>query len=198
MHIWHKFIRRGGLLVVLSGPSGVGKDAVLAEFQKVCPEVQRCVTATTRPPRATERDGVDYHFLSLEEFQRRVEEGRFLEHAEVHGYLYGTPREPVEQAMSEGRDIVLKIDVQGGIAVKRSVPDAVMVFVVPPSMAELERRLRSRNTDSAADIQRRLVNAQRELELIGEYDYLIENDSVTSAAEKLRAIVVAEHSRVYK
>lgn len=196
--MWDRFIRRGGLLVVLSGPSGVGKDAILTEFQRICPNVQRCVTATTRPRRDSEQDGVDYYFLSEEEFRRRIEENQFLEFAEVHGYLYGTPRESVEQALAQGRDIVLKIDVQGGIAVKRAISDAVMVFVVPPSMEELERRLRSRNTDSDAAIERRLANARRELERIGEYDYLIENDSVAHAAEKLKAVIIAEHSRVFK
>ncbi|MEM4204725.1 MAG: guanylate kinase [Candidatus Methanomethylicaceae archaeon] len=198
MRTWDRFIRRGGLLIVLSGPSGVGKDAILCEFQKVCPDVLRCVTATTRPRRDSERDGVDYHFMSEEDFRKRIQEGRFLEFAEVHGYLYGTPRESVDQALAQGRDIILKIDVQGGIAVKRTMPDAVMVFVEPPSIEELERRLRSRSTDSDADIERRLANARRELECIGEYDYVIENDSVPEAAEKLRAVIIAEHSRIHK
>lgn len=198
MRTWDRFLRRDGLLIVLSGPSGVGKDAVLSELQRILPEVQRCVTVTTRPPREYERNGADYHFVSEDEFRRRIEQDKFLEYAEVHGYLYGTPRETVEQCIKKGQDIVLKIDVQGGIAVKRAMPNAVMVFVVPPSFEELERRLRSRNTDSPSDIERRLANARWELEQVSHYDYLIENDSVANAAERLKAVIIAEHSRIYK
>lgn len=198
MRTWDRFVRRGGLLIVLSGPSGVGKDAILTELQRIYPDAHRCVTATTRPRRASERDGVDYHFLSAEEFHRRIQQGQFLEYAEVHGYMYGTPRETVDRMLAEGKDVVLKIDVQGGIAVKNSLPQAIMVFVVPPSIEELERRLRSRNTESQEDVERRLANARRELEQVCHYDYLIENDSITNAAERLRAVIIAEHSRIWK
>jgi len=198
MRIWDKHFRRGGLLIVLSGPSGVGKDAVLAEFTALYPQARRCVTVTTRPRRNSERDGVDYHFTTVKDFRKLAEEGGFLEYAEVHGHLYGTPRTWVEEQLGRGEDVVLKIDVQGGLNVKRAVPEAVMVFLVPPSLEELEKRLRSRNTDSDEDVARRLLNARRELEHIPRYDYIVENDSVTRAAEQLRAIVVAEHLRVQR
>jgi len=195
MPSWDRHVRRGGLLVVLSGPSGVGKDAVLEELQRRVPGIRRCVTVTTRPKRDYERDGVDYTFITSDEFRSRAESGAFLEYAEVYGNLYGTPRQWVNEHLSRGVDIVLKIDVQGGLAVKRAMPEAIMVFLAPPSMEELERRLRSRNSESEESIARRLLNARKELEEIPNYDYVIENRSVECAAEDLKAVVVAEHCR---
>jgi len=186
------------LLIVLSGPSGAGKDAVLTELGKVYPKARRCVTATTRLRRNSERDGVDYHFVSMKEFRKRAEEGGFLEYAEVHGHLYGTPRQWVEESLGRGEDVVLKIDVQGGLNVKRAMPEAVMVFVVPPSLEELENRLRSRKTDSDEDVARRLLNARKELEQIPHYDYIVENNSLAQAAEELKAVIVAEHLRIQR
>ncbi len=196
MQNWDSCRRKSGLVIVLSGPSGVGKDCVLAEFLKVCPEVVRCVTVTTRAPRTGEEPGVDYYFVSVAEFQRMIEAGEFLEYAEVHGNFYGSPLPYVTERMQTGLDTILKIDVQGALSVKRVISDAVMVFLVPPSLAELERRLRNRRTDSVEDIVRRLQNAQTELGYIGEYHYLIENDTVENAVAGLRSIVVAERSRI--
>jgi len=184
------------LLIVLSGPSGAGKDAVLTELAKVYPKARRCVTTTTRPRRDSERDGVDYHFASVEDFRKRAEEGGFLEYADVHGHLYGTPRQWVEENLGRGEDVILKIDVQGGLNVKRAMPAAVMVFLVPPSLEELEKRLRSRNTDSDEDVARRLLNARKELEQIPRYDYIVENNSLAEAAEQLKAVIVAEHLKI--
>jgi guanylate kinase len=198
MQTWDKYVRRGGLLLVLSGPSGVGKDAVLGELEKICPSVQRCVTVTTRPRRENEQNGVDYTFVSAREFRQRAEEGAFLEYAEVHGYLYGTPRQWVEDQLSNGIDVILKIDVQGGLNVKRAKPEAILVFLVPPSLEELERRLRSRNSESEESITRRLLNARKELEQIPHYDYMIENSSIEYAVEELKAVIVAEHCRIRK
>jgi len=198
MRTWDKYVRRGGLLLVLSGPSGVGKDAVLGELEKIYPSAQRCVTVTTRPRRENEQNGVDYTFVSASEFRRRAEEGAFLEYAEVHGYLYGTPRQWVEDQLSKGIDVVLKIDVQGGLNVKRIKPEAILIFLVPPSLEELERRLRSRNSESEESVTRRLLNARKELEQIPHYDYMIENSSIEYAAEELKAVIVAEHCRVRK
>ena len=198
MATWDSCIRGGGLLIVLSGPSGVGKDAVLAELEDIRQSVSRCVTATTRPRRDYEQDGVDYTFVSTEEFNRRIQQGDFLEYAEVHGHHYGTPKQWVEVNRAQGADVVLKIDVQGGLTVKRAVPETVMVFLVPPSMDELEHRLRSRNTDSEESIARRLANARKELDCIPDYEYIIENGSLALAAEELKAVIIAEHCRVAK
>ena len=196
MRTWDRYLRTRGLLVVLSGPSGVGKDAVLTELEKICPGVRRCVTTTTRLPRSGEIDGVHYNFVSVGIFRRQADENEFLEFAQVHGNLYGTPRRWVEDNIAQGHDVILKIDVQGGLAVKQQAPSAVMTFVVPPSMDELERRLRSRLTESEAEVTKRLLDARNELEQIPNYTYIIENDSLPSAAEQLKAVIVAEHCRV--
>ncbi len=196
MRTWDEYIPKEGLLVVLSGPSGVGKDAVLEELKKIYPNARRCVTTTTRSRRECEIDGVDYTFITTDEFKKRIAEHGFLEHAEVYGHLYGTPRQWVEENLLQGADIVLKIDVQGGLAVKREMPSAVMVFLVPPSMQEMERRLRSRGTEADEDIARRLLTACQEIDRIPNYDYLVENDSLSRAAEELKAVLIAEHRRI--
>jgi guanylate kinase len=196
MRTWDRHIGAGGLLVVLSGPSGVGKDSVLEEFEKIYPNAVRCVTATTRPRRDYEQDGVDYTFLSVEEFRARIEAGGFLEYAEVYGHLYGTPRQWVEDNLGRGLDIILKIDVQGGRTVKRAMASAVMVFLVPPSLEELERRLRSRSSEPDEVIAKRLGEASEEIDRIPCYDYVIENGDLMKAAEELKAVLIAEHCRV--
>jgi guanylate kinase len=196
MQSWDSWRRRTGLVIVLSGPSGVGKDSILKQFVRVCPDVAHCATFTTRAPRPGEREGKPYHFVSADEFGRMAQSGSFLEYAEVHGNMYGTPRGWVLEETSAGRDVILKIDVQGGIAVKKQLPEAVLVFVAPPSMRELERRLRSRLTESEAEVAKRLGDARVELEKIPHYDYLITNAVVRDAVDKLRAIVVAERCRV--
>lgn len=196
MRNWDDYKRKGGLLIVLSGPSGVGKDSVLDELNKTYHALNKCVTMTTRNPREGEVDGVDYTFVTVDEFRKRVDESGFLEFAEVHCNLYGTPKNWVEESLALGKDIVLKIDVQGGLAVKEKMPSAVMVFLLPPSMEELERRLRSRLTETDAEMQTRLLNAHKELEQIPHYDYVIVNDSISKAAEELKAVIIAEHCRV--
>lgn len=195
MQNWINYRRKAGLVIVLSGPSGVGKDCVLERFVKECPEVSRCVTVTTRQKRANEIPGTDYVFVSAQEFKQMIEAGGFLEYAEVHGNFYGTPKPWVVERMAAGLDSVLKIDVQGGIAVKSQIPEAVMIFLVPPSLEELEKRLRNRCTDSDEDIALRLVNAGTELKHISHYEYLVENDTIENAVDKLKAIIVAEHCR---
>jgi guanylate kinase len=193
---WNDYRRKSGLVIVLSGPSGVGKDRVLEAFVKVCPDVLKCVTATTRMERPGEVPGKDYHFLSVQEFRSMVDNRQFLEFAEVHGNLYGTPRAWVMEQTAAGRDVILKIDVQGGVSVKKQIPEAVMVFLVPPSIEELERRLRSRGTESEAEATKRLVDAQSELQHLPCYQYMVTNDVVERAAEELRAIIVAERGRI--
>lgn len=196
MRIWSQYARDGGLLIVLSGPSGVGKDVVLSEFLTLGTGVRKCVTCTTRARREGEVDGVDYTFLSVDEFERRISEGGFLESAVYCGNMYGSPRETVERENALGHDVILKIEIQGGLEVKRQKPDCVMVFLVPPSMEELERRLRERLTETDAEIESRLARARKELEAVSNYEYIIENDSVRQAAEELKAVVVAERDKV--
>ena len=195
MRIWQEYAREGGLLIVLSGPSGVGKDSLLDEFLELGEDVHKCVTCTTRPKRENEVDGVDYVFLTPEEFAQKRSKGGFLESATYCGNMYGTPRDWVEQQNSLGRDVILKIDVQGGVEVKHQKPECVMVFVVPPSMDELERRLRGRSTDSDEDIKGRLARAWKELSFVAHYDYVIENDNLQQAAEDLKSIVIAERNK---
>jgi guanylate kinase len=189
-----------GRIIVLSGPSGVGKDAVLAPLLAAgtCPpRLRRCVTATTRPPRPGEIEGVDYFFLDRDEFQRRIAAGFFLEHACYAGRYYGTPRWWVEAERDGGNDVLLKIDVQGALQVRESAPEAVLIFIAPPTEAELERRLRCRD-DGASDeeLSRRLAIARQELALVPRYDYLVVNDTIPAAVDALRAIILAERCRL--
>jgi len=185
-----------GLLFVLSAPSGAGKDSLLRILLENCENLYRCVTVTTRRRRETERDGVDYHFVSLDEFKAMQARGELLEWAEVFGNLYGTPKKPVEENLSAGRDVILKIDVQGGCTVKRLYPDAVLIFVAPPDAQEQERRLRNRGSESEEDLSRRLAAAGVEMSYIPLYDYLVVNDDLNTAAEKLRCIITAERCRI--
>ncbi len=185
-----------GLLIVLSGPAGVGKDTLLEHWQLVAPNLRRLITYTTRPQTALERHGLDYYFVTEEEFQQLIEQGAFLEYACVHGNWYGTPRHKMEELRNAGRDVVLRIDVQGAMQVREQYPDAVLIFVAPPSLEELERRLRKRGRDDEQAIQLRLQNAIEEMEYIPQYDYVIVNDDLNRALETLRCILIAERHRV--
>lgn len=188
--------RERGLLIVLSGPAGVGKDTLIERWQLVAPNLRRLVTYTTRPRTPGERHGLDYYFVGEEEFQQMVQEGAFLEHAQVHGHWYGTPLHEMRDWRERGYDVVLRIDVQGAMQVKQKFPEAVLIFVAPPSMEELEARLRKRGRDDEAAIQLRLENARREMEYIPQYDYCITNDDLNRALETLRCILIAERHRV--
>ena len=184
------------MLFVLSGPSGVGKDRLLRESIPLMSNVQRCVTTTTRLPREGERDGVDYWFVGISEFERMVQADEFLECAQVHGNLYGVRRGHVEEALETGKDVILLIDVQGAAAVTKWRPEAAMIFLIPPSIEELERRLRERETESEEEITKRLMDARSELARIEEFDYLLVNDNLEEAAKELAAIVTAERCKI--
>jgi guanylate kinase len=190
----------GGLLIIVSGPSAVGKDTILdillAKPTEVSHGVVRCVTATTREPRPGEVDGVAYHFTTAVKFQQKVKEDGFLEYANVFGNFYGTPRDWVRDQRVLGTDVVLKIDVQGALVVKEKVPDAILIFVGPPSLAELERRLRARNTETEDQIARRLLDARSELAQMPHYNYCVINNQIDQAVADLRAILRAEHCRI--
>lgn len=190
--------RPPGLLVVLSGPSGSGKGTLRRMVQELVPDLEYGVSATTRPPRPGERDGVDYHFLTREEFLRRVDAGDFVEWADVYGHLYGTPRQPMESLVAAGRVVIVEKDVQGARTLMERYPDAVFVFVLPPSLDELERRIVRRGTEPPEVRARRLESAREELAYVDRYDYCIVNEdgNPRSAAERLRCIITAERCRV--
>jgi guanylate kinase len=179
-----------GLLVVLSGPSGVGKTSVADRLLRR-PGFLRAVTATTRAPRPGETDGVDYHFLTDAQFDEGVAKDLFLEHADVHGRRYGTPKADVERRLAGGNVVLLVIDVQGAATLRRNRVDGLYVFVAPPSFEELERRLRSRATESEEAVQRRLATARAELGRKGEFDTVIINDALDRAVGEIAALVQA-------
>jgi len=174
-----------GLLIILSGPSGVGKDTVLGAWQALNPDVVKVTSFTTRPPRPSEQDGKDYHFVARDRFLELARQGYFLEHKEVHGQFYGTPVEQVDELLRQGKITVLKIDVQGALDVMAKRPDAHAAFLMPPSWAELERRIRSRPMEPGADIEERLETARIEIGLADRYERIIMNRSVSEAASDL-------------
>lgn len=186
-----------GTILVVSGPSGAGKTSVCGAVLGREPQLRFSVSCTTRSPRPGEENGTDYHFLDRGEFEERVAAGRFLEHAEVHGHLYGTLRDEVERYVRQGSDVLLDIDVQGARQVRDGLHGtelgerAVFVFLGPPSLAELERRLRGRHTESADVVARRLSNARVELSSWREYDYLVVNQELARAVDELRSVLHA-------
>lgn len=179
---------RSAKLFVVSGPSGVGKGTLVSRLREELPNLGLTVSATTRSPREGERDGVSYHFLSEEAFEDLVRKGGFYEWAQVHGHRYGTLTSEVERLLARGLSVVLEIDVQGGLQVRRNNPDAVLVFIEPPSFEVLEARLRGRGTEDEKTIQTRLANAKREMEFADSYDVRIVNDSLDDALRKLEAV----------
>jgi guanylate kinase len=183
------------ILLILSAPSGTGKTTLARRLIASHPGAVFSVSYTTRPPRGAERDGVDYHFVDPEAFARMASTGAFLEQAEVHGHWYGTPRSVATQAKANGVLAIFDIDVQGGAAIKAQHPEAVRVLVLPPSLQELERRLRGRSTDDEATVRRRLDAARRELERALSYEYWVVNDDLERATADLAAIVRAETCR---
>ena len=186
----------GGFLLVLSGPSGAGKGTLVDRLVAARPECTFSISATTRPRRSNEADGVQYEFVSREEFERRRSAGLFLEWAEVHDHLYATPSRFVDEGVRAGRVVVLDVDVQGGASVRRARPDAVSVFIYPPSIEALRRRLLQRSTDLPEVVERRLQNAPGELQQYREYDYLVVNDDLEQAVARLTSIVDSERARV--
>lgn len=185
-----------GLLLALSAPSGTGKTTLARRLVDEVQGAEFSVSITTRERRGAEREGVDYHFVDERTFLKKIQKGDLLEWAEVHGHFYGTPRGPAERALTSGGVVVFDIDVQGGRSIQRIHPEAVLVFVLPPSLQELELRLRRRGTDGADTIRRRMLTARAEIEQgLAAYDYVVVNDDVDRALEDLRAILVAERCR---
>lgn len=186
------------LLVVLSGPSGVGKDVVLAKLRESGHHLEYIVTVTTRPRRAKERNGVDYHFISTKKFQEMIEHKELLEWANVYGNWYGVPKESVKQALDKGQDVIVKVDVQGAATIKKTLPQAVLIFLIPPSMGELTTRLKQRHTESPFDLALRTKIAEEEIKQLPLFDYIVVNkqDEIDLAVSDIRAIIQAEKCRV--
>jgi guanylate kinase len=182
--------------IVVSGPSGVGKTVLCQALLREIPWTARSVSATTRPPRAGETEGESYFFYSEARFVQERESGALAEWATVHGHLYGTPRAWIDRRLRAGTSVILNIDVQGGLAIRRAYPQSVLVFVLPPSWEELEQRLYSRETDGEAEIRRRLDTARREIAVLPLYDYAVVNDDLALAARTLVSIAQAERARV--
>ncbi len=184
-----------GLLIVFSGPSGVGKDTLLKRLLERYPNIRLSVSATTRSPRSGEENGKDYFFMSRERFQELLSQDKMLEHAEYCGNYYGTPSEPIENWLSEGKDVILEIEVQGGAQVLQKRPECVSIFVLPPSIEVLEKRLRSRGTEDEETIQKRLGAAKEEIAKVYQYGYAVVNDDLDEAADEIAAILRAEKRR---
>ena len=184
-----------GKTFIICGPSGVGKGTVVAKLLASDPALYFSVSATTRAPRAGEENGVHYHFLTREKFEEWIAAGDFLEHAEYVGNLYGTPRIYVDQAMEQGRDVLLDIEIQGAAQVREKRPDVVRIYVAPPSWEELERRLVGRGTEDMEKVRSRLARGKEEFSAAKDFDYLVINDTVDHAVEELQAIMLAEHCR---
>lgn len=184
-----------GALFVVTGASGTGKTTLVREALAQIPDLDWSVSATTRGPRVGEVDGRDYHFVSGERFEALRSAGALLEWAEVYGNRYGTPREPVERALTEGRSILLEIDLLGARQVRSALPEAVLLFVLPPRREDIEARLRARGTDSEAVIQRRVGDAMQQIAGCGEFDYLVVNDDLTLAHRCFQAVLLAELQR---
>ena len=184
-----------GILIVLSGPSGVGKGTVCKALRSCAPDLIYSVSATTRTPREGETDGVNYFFKTREQFKRLIDNDQMLEYAEYVGNFYGTPRQFVEETLNEGKDIILEIEVQGAVKVKQKFPEGVFIFLLPPSLDELQSRIVGRGTETEESIRNRMSVAMDEFRLMDYYDYAIVNDQVDKACSRIQSIIVAEHCR---
>ncbi|GAC1635714.1 MAG: guanylate kinase [Chloroflexota bacterium] len=192
--------KRASLLVILSGPSGVGKDTVIQRLRDRLPDIYYAVTATTRPPRSGETHGDSYYFLSQQEYDGMLDRGDLLAPAEVHGHWYGAPVDGIAAALANGRDVLLKIDVQGAMQVRRRFPQAVFIFIAPASMSALVNQLHSRETESPREFKRRVADAQFEMAQLPQYDYKVVNrhEAVEHAVEEVACIVTAERLRLHR
>jgi len=186
------------LLIVLSGPSGVGKDAVLTRMREFGYPLEYIATVTTRTRRASERDHIDYHFISAEKFQKMIKHNELLEWANVYGNWYGVPKEPIRQALERGEDTIVKVDIQGAATIKKILPQAVFIFMMPPSVEELGLRLKQRHTESSFDLDLRIKIAEEEMKQLSLFDYMVfsRRDEINRAVSDIAAIIAAEKCRI--
>ena len=184
-----------GLLFVISGPSGVGKNSVLNGVLKERNDIFYSISATTRPPRRNEVNGKDYYFLTKEEFEKAIENGELLEWALVYDNYYGTPRKAVEERLDKGQHVIMDLDIQGAAHIRNNMPEAILIFLLPPSREELKRRLLGRKSEAKAAVEKRLAYLEKELASIDRYDYVVVNDILENACRKVAAIITAEEAR---
>ncbi|ERN53191.1 guanylate kinase [Alkalihalophilus marmarensis] len=184
-----------GLLIVLSGPAGVGKGTVCGALRKEETDIQYSVSATTRQPREGEVNGVNYFFKSRDQFEEMIKNDQLLEWAEYVGNYYGTPVDYVRQTLDNGQDIILEIEVQGALKVREKFPEGVFIFLMPPSLAELRARIVGRGTETEEVINKRMTVAREEIDMMKKYDYVVENDQVDLAVDRIKSIVIAEHCK---
>lgn len=186
-----------GKLFIISGPSGAGKGTICKRLIEDA-DIELSVSMTTRNPRPGEIEGVSYYFTTKENFQKEIKEGGFLEHAEVYGNYYGTPKKKVIEKLSQGMDVVLEIDIQGALKVKEAYPNGIFIFILPPSMTELRKRITGRGSETEDAINMRLGETLKEVSYIDKYDYCVVNGELMEAVNRVKAILIAEHSRVSK
>ena len=188
--------RGKGLLIVISGPSGAGKGTICKRFMEKNKEVVLSVSATTRSPRQGEVDGVNYHFMTKEQFKDKIKSDDFLEYAEVYDNFYGTPKSNVNELLESGKDVILEIDIQGALKVKENAEDGIFIFILPPSMEELKQRIIKRGSETEESLMKRFKSAYKEINFVSKYNYAVVNDEVETAVEKLESIITAEKCRV--
>jgi guanylate kinase len=186
-----------GIPLVISAPSGGGKSTIASRIVKELPHTAQSISCTTRSPRPGEKNGIDYFFVSESEFKTKIDKGEFLEWAVVHDHYYGTPISDLQKKLADGKDVILTIDPQGAMSIKRVYPQGIYVFVVPPSWEDLLKRLKNRATDNSTSLEIRIANARKELSYISHYDYLIINDDLEKAIKELSSIITAEHCRIH-
>ncbi len=189
-------MKKSGLLLVVSGPSGAGKGTICRAFMAVNPAVNMSISATTRQPRAGEIDGVNYFFLTRSQFEHRIASGQFYEYAENYGNYYGTPKKFVEDKLAQGEDVILEIDIKGALQVKEQCPDAIYIFILPPDMSELKKRIVKRGSETDSSLKTRMESAYSEIDYVNRYDYYIVNRDVPSAVQAMQSILSAEKHRV--